>query len=452
MRNLFKKDENSSVHHNLRSQKAKRNIAGSLVVKGCSILIGFIIIPITINYVNPAQYGLWLTLSSVIGWFSFFDIGFGNGLRNKFAEAVASGNHQLGKVLVSTTYAILTIIMLIVFILFFCINPFLDWSRILNAPETMSRELGLLAIIVLGFFSIQLVLQLINTVATANQEPAVASLLALVSNVISLLLILILVKTTKGNLLYLGVTLSITPIIVFVAASAWLYMRRYRSYSPALKHVNFAYAAKLGSLGIKFFVLQIGAVILFQTNNIIITQLFGPTQVTSYNIVYKYFASAFMLFGIIVSPFWTAFTDAWVKGEIGWIKSILNKLKMLFIFLVILLLIMLLLSNQVYKVWIGKNLIIPFNLSVIVSICIALQIWQSIFLQFLNGISKIMLQLYLVICVSIVNIPLALFLGKRFGVSGVVSSSVILFFIIGIVMYIQADKLLNQKANGLWNR
>ena len=39
-------------------------------------------------------YGL--TLSSIIGWFAFFDIGFGNGLRNKFAEAIAKGDHQLG--------------------------------------------------------------------------------------------------------------------------------------------------------------------------------------------------------------------------------------------------------------------------------------------------------------------------------------------------------------------
>ena len=47
------------------------------------------LVPLTIHYINPTRYGIWLTVSSIIGWVSFFDIGFGNGLRNKFAEALA---------------------------------------------------------------------------------------------------------------------------------------------------------------------------------------------------------------------------------------------------------------------------------------------------------------------------------------------------------------------------
>ena len=59
-----------------RSLEAKKNIIGSLLIKGCSIAIGLVAVPLTINYINPAQYGIWLTLSSMIAWFSFFDIGF----------------------------------------------------------------------------------------------------------------------------------------------------------------------------------------------------------------------------------------------------------------------------------------------------------------------------------------------------------------------------------------
>jgi O-antigen/teichoic acid export membrane protein len=120
----------SPVTSDARSKKLKRNIAGSLLVKGGSIAIGLVLIPMTIHYVSPPQYGIWLTLSSIIGWFSFFDIGFGHGLRNKFAEAVAKGDVELAKTYVSTTYAILTLIVTAVFLLFFAINPFLNWSAI----------------------------------------------------------------------------------------------------------------------------------------------------------------------------------------------------------------------------------------------------------------------------------------------------------------------------------
>src|ERR1700755_3062645 len=81
-----------------RSANARKNILASFLIKGCNIAISLILVPLTIHYVNPTQYGIWLTLSSIIGWFAFFDIGFGNGLRNKFAEAIAKDDHVLARI------------------------------------------------------------------------------------------------------------------------------------------------------------------------------------------------------------------------------------------------------------------------------------------------------------------------------------------------------------------
>src|ERR1035437_10668458 len=78
---------------NQRSIKAKKNILVISIIKGCSIAVSLLLVPITIHYVNPTRYGIWLTLSSIVGWFSFFDVGLGNGLRNKFAEAVTNGKY-----------------------------------------------------------------------------------------------------------------------------------------------------------------------------------------------------------------------------------------------------------------------------------------------------------------------------------------------------------------------
>jgi O-antigen/teichoic acid export membrane protein len=54
-----------------RSVKAKKNILSSLIMRGCSIAISLVLVPLTINYVNPSRYGIWLTLSSIVAWFSF---------------------------------------------------------------------------------------------------------------------------------------------------------------------------------------------------------------------------------------------------------------------------------------------------------------------------------------------------------------------------------------------
>ena len=435
---------------NQRSIEAKKNIAGTVVIKGISIVISLLMVPITIHYVNSTQYGIWLTLSSIIGWFSFFDIGFGNGLRNKFAESIAKGEHEKARIYVSTTYAILTIIVAIILILFLCFNPFLNWSNILNTTPEMAGELSLLALIVFVFFCMQFVLQLITTVITANQQPAKASLLYFLGSLLSLTIIFILTKTTSGSLIYLGLVYGSAPVVVLIASSIWLYTHKYKAYAPSLKFVKFRFAYDLMSLGLKFFLIQIAAVIFYQTSNIIIAQLFGPAQVTPYNIAFKYFSVIPMFFGIVLTPFWSAFTEAWSNNDLHWIRSIMKRLMQLWTLLVAIALIMFLFSSFIYRIWVGKEIVVPISLSAVIAIYVVLNAWNGIFSNFLNGVGKIKLQLYLALFGSLLNIPLAIFLGKELGIYGVILSTTLISLMTAVTTPIQYNKIINGKAQGIW--
>jgi len=82
---------------------------------------------------------------------------------------------------------------------------------------------------------------------------------------------------------------------------------------------------------------------------------------------------------------------------------------------------------------------------------VIVSIWQTIHVFFLNGIGKVKLQLYLVIFSSLINIPMAIFLGRKFGLVGITITSTILFAIMGIVFSIQTRKILNNTATKIWN-
>lgn len=435
-----------------RTVKARKNILASFVIRGCNIAISLVLVPLTIHYVNADQYGIWLTLSSIIAWLSFFDVGFGNGLKNKFAEAIALGDYKLARIYLSTTYAILAIIMAGVLILFNVINPFLNWAVILNAPRSMASELNILALLVFSFFCIQFVLQLITTIITANQQPAKASFFNLLGSIISLSVIYILTRTTSGNLIYLGLALGLAPIIVLTASSIWFYSRDYRQYAPSLKFVHFSYARNLMSLGVKFFFIQIAAIILYETSNLIIAQLFGPANVTSYNVAYKYFGVIPMVMGIIMTPFWSAFTEAWVKKDLDWIHSTVSKLRKIWLALTVVSVLMLLLAGWVYHLWVGDEVVISFAVSASIAAYVVINGWNSIYSQFLNGVGKVKLQLYLAIGGSLVNIPLAIFLGKTLGIYGVVLSTTIISIASAIITPLQYKKIISNQAKGIWNK
>ncbi len=433
-----------------RSVKAKKNILAAFIFKGSSIAISLILVPLTIHYVNPTQYGIWLTLSSIIGWFGFFDIGFGHGLRNKLTEAIANKKYKLSRIYISTTYAILSLIIGIFLLFFFVVNPFINWSAILNADPSMGKELGILALIVFTFFCLQFVLQLITTVLTADQQPGFGSIFNFIGNVVSLAVIFILTKTTSGNLLYLGIVLGLTPVLVLALSSLWFYTHSYRHFAPSVKMVRFSLIGNIFNLGLKFFMLQIAGLLLYESSNIIIAQLFGPAKVTTYNIAYKYFSIIPMVFAIIMLPFWSAFTKAWVEKDIEWIKNAIRKLQMFWLGLAITAIAMLTVSNLVYRLWVGNDIIVPLGLSAAIAAYVIVNSWNTIYSQFLNGVGKVKLQLYYGVGGALLNIPLAVFMGYRFGIAGVIFSSVLLTSVNMVCGYIQYNKIINNTATGIW--
>ncbi len=446
------KDRSSAAH--LRTRGLKRNIAALFVIKGLSIAIGLVLVPLTINYLNPTKYGIWITLSSVIGWFGFFDIGLGNGLRNKFAESLAKNQHELAREYVSTTYALLLIVVLIILVCFYTINPFLNWEVILNVNEDLSlqKELSILASIVFTFFCIRFVLKLIGTILTADQKPATAAFIELCGRVISLLLIILLVRHPTGSLLRLGIALSISPVLVFLISSLIFFSGSYRRYRPSIKYINFSQAKELFNLGIIFFIIQIAAVLLYQTNNIIISHLLGPTEVTPYNVAFKYFNILTMGFSIILTPIWSAMTEAWTKSDMIWIKSTIKKLLVFWTLMVLFGLIMLAASSKIYSIWIGKDIRISFAVSILVFTWVVINSWNGVFSKFLNGVGRIKLQLYIGLFAAFLNIPIAIMLGKKLGLPGILIANIIVLLPAAFLYPLQYRMLIRNTAKGLFTK
>ncbi|TVZ27524.1 Na+-driven multidrug efflux pump [Gillisia sp. Hel_I_86] len=436
-----------------RSIKAKKNILTSLLIKGGSIVISLVLVPLTINYVNADRYGIWLTISSIVAWFSFFDIGLTQGLRNKFAEAKASGDDESAQVFVSTAYAILTIVFLSVWILFLFINPFLDWSNMLNLANDYKSELSILVLIVFTYFCFQFVFKIITTIMTADQEPAKASLIDLVSQILSLIIIGLLVMTTSGSLIYLGLALCLSPLVTLIAANLLLFRTKYRPYRPTLSKVKFSHAKSLFNLGMMFFVIQIAAIVQFETANIIIARNFGPSQVTSYNIVYKYFNVLTMGFVIFLSPFWSASTEAYLKKDIEWIKNSMRKYNLLNIAFVFIGGVMLIFSNKIYDLWLGAGTVeISFPLSLWGFIYVSTIIFGSKYVSFLNGISALYIQFWASIFSPIIFIGLVfLFLNYfRMGVYALFIASVLANINGFIIAPLQYYMIIVKNKKGLW--
>jgi O-antigen/teichoic acid export membrane protein len=432
-----------------RSIKAKKNILASFLIKGGSIGISLLLVPLTINYINSSRYGIWLTLSSIVAWLSFFDIGLTQGLRNRFAEARAKNDNSIAQVYVSTTYALLTIIFILIWLLFLLCNNFLNWSKILNVPADMQPEISFLAVIVFTYFCISFVLKIISTILLADQKPAKSSLIDFLGQVFSLLFIFILVKTTEGSLLKLGIALCVSPLIVLIGANVLLFKGIYKKYRPVFSKVRFAYAKDLFSLGLIFFLIQFAAIIQFQTANIIIARNFGTEDVTAYNIVYKYFSVLNMIFTIFITPFWSASTEAYQKNDIQWIRNGIKKYNQVNVLLVLVGVVMLIFSETVYRLWIGEGKVdITFSLSLWGFLYFNVMMFGGKYVNFLNGISALRIQFISSVFSPFLYIGIAIILIKYYnlGVYSLFIASILASFNGFILAPLQYNKIIVKKS------
>ena len=121
-----------------------KQVGATTVIRFISVLVSLAYVPIVLGYLVQEKYGVWITLTTIVNWIHLLDVGMGNGMRNKLAEAIAKGQVEKGKVFVSTTYGILGSIFLGVMVLFFLINPQLNWQNILKTTLLTPDELLML--------------------------------------------------------------------------------------------------------------------------------------------------------------------------------------------------------------------------------------------------------------------------------------------------------------------
>ncbi|HXB11081.1 MAG TPA: MATE family efflux transporter, partial [Bacteroidia bacterium] len=299
---------------------------------------------------------------------------------------------------------------------------------------------------------IQFSLQPISSILIATHQPFKSSMILLFGQMLTLLLIYILTIYTKGSLLTLVIVVAGSPVLMFLIANIYLFNTGLASFAPKFSFIDFKVAKRLLNIGVVFFFIQIGALVLYETDNIVLTRVLGPRSVTTFNVGFKYFSLLIVSFSIIITPFWSAFTDAYAKKDMEWIRRSLKKMRIFWIFFSIAALLSFLFAHKFYELWVGKTIPVSRELSLCLAIYVIAQAWQVLHSYVLNGTGKLRMQLILLIATSLINIPLSVFLVGRLGVHGTVISNIVVMVIMDIVFTYQAELIINGKAKGIWDR
>ena len=434
-----------------RNRKIVINVVASFAVKLLTILISLIIVPLTLTYLSSYEYGVWLTISSVLSWLDFFDVGLGNGLRNKLSESLAFGDIRSSRTYVSTTFFSLMIISITLFILFVVVENFLSFTTIFNVNEDLGQKISVISFYVVFSVCVSFFLKVITYVYFAKQLPVINNIIGLLSQLLSLLFIWILINYyPSGGFEGISIIYSFSPMIVLLFFYPITFSFLYKEISPNIKYIKIKCINQLLTLGTKFFLIQLSFLILYTASNIIISQVLSPDEVTPFNIVYKYFNCIFFVSTIVFSPMWNAVNEAYVKNELEWIKKAMKRMRVILLILLLVVIILISAAKYIILFWVGDSIVVPFPLILTMAIYFYVLIYSSLYSNFLNGMNLLNLQLYIVVAESILFIPLSYYLLNKYGIIGMALALGIVNLPAAIINHIQYSKKINLKAKGIW--
>jgi len=78
--------------------------------------------------------------------------------------------------------------------------------------------------------------------------------------------------------------------------------------------------------------------------------------------------------------------------------------------------------------------------------------WTNIYISPINGIGKVKLQIYSSILELLLILPLSWYFGGLFGAVGIIFAACLVYIPRSVWAPIQLNKLVNNKATGLWNK
>ena len=437
-----------------RTVLIRKNIIGSIALKTISLFFDFLIVPLSLAFLTDTDYGIWITINSIVNWFNLFDVGISHGFRNKLAIAFSNNNLEDARKLNSTVYISVSCISMILILLNIVIVPLIDWKAILNCTSVLNKDLVFIVQAVFLCFSINLCLKNLIYIFLAEQLPVFRDLYLTSAKVLCTLGLVIIISLTKENLLLYVLVCSIAPLIVIVIFHFLFYSKKYAHMRPSFKMYRSELNKDIFGLGFKFFILQLGATILFLTDNLIISHIYSPELVPPYEISRKYFGVIIVIFSIFVTPYWSAITDAFENKEFEWIKTSINSLIRIWIITSLGSFILLLLFYPILGFWVGNNIDVPISLAIQSVIFVILLKINSVYTYFLNGVGKINVQILTQIITIIINIPLSIFFAKTLalGLAGVLLATNCSLLMYVIIRKIQYEKIINNRAYGIWNK
>ncbi len=418
----------------------KKTISKSLSISYIALIINtaisFISVPITLTYFGQDLYGIFSITNDLIYYFSLLSFGIPWVAATVFANAKT---FRARRVVIKRSISLLAIISALILLSLILANLFLPhWVNILgiiprNITE-ISRQFVIASIII---FVLRLPISIFNQLLVFLGKIYIVKYIE-IFNSFATFSILLLVCNLKLSVLHLVILNGVLSLIV---NCLYLYCF-YREWTPEsddnedFSNPEFTSYRYIITSGWYVLITNIAGIVIWNTDNLVISHALGMADVAKYSIIFKMFL---LLSNIttqilnVINPLYPKFYSTQKYQQMEELFTFSNRL-----FPIIGGLAFIVLFGGSYPfmvLWTHSSIIYPGYLTAFCLACYAYFTWNSVIAYWILNCLNLNKKIYkLTSLEAILNLILSICLVKVLGIAGVILGTLIAHFVVEFVM------------------
>lgn len=423
-----------------RNRRAVLTSSVAILARVVQITTALITVRFTLRYLGNERFGLWMIISSVLAMAAFADFGMGLGVLNTVAKAYGKDDMAGVRNAVSSGFAALNFIAVLLLLSFFTLYRFVNWADFFRVVSPLARsEAGPAFAVFATCFALNISMDVVQRVQLGLQQGYQYGLWQLCGSIMGLIGVL------GGIWLHVSLPMLVVAIAggpVFATALNAIHFFGFvrPDLRPSPKFASRDVIWQIARLGGLFFVLQTVVAISFSADNFIIARTLGAVTVPEFAIPQRMFSLIAVVTLILVTPLWPAYGEAVSRGDMTWVRRTLSRtLFCVFVLTSVISAALILLSKQILLLWVGPSIHPRFMLILGLAVWAVLQCVSGTLQSFLNGASIMRFQIGTHCAFGVACLVAKVWSVRHYGIVGITWATVItygLFIILPNVLYV----------------
>jgi O-antigen/teichoic acid export membrane protein len=188
------------------------------------------------------------------------------------------------------------------------------------------------------------------------------------------------------------------------------------------------------STGWSFLLIQAASIVVFSTDNIIVSHYLGAAEVTPYSVTWRVVGLGAVLQTLVFPALWPAYAEAQVRGDIEWIRRTFTVVIRTTVALNIAWALFLITFGRIgIRLWAGPAAVPPRSLLVAMAAWSVIAGFTTAQSCLLGALNRTRVQAIASVLAAIVNVALSILLVERIGSLGVILGTILSYIVVLVV-------------------